>query len=66
MTRLNIVCPQCARVIAVEVPTIDSLRTQLAAMTAERDGWRAKAVAADSLLKRARENPFATMFRGLS
>jgi len=61
MTIIKVPCPQCGKVISVEVSTIDRLKTDIQRITTERNTYKQKL---DALEHMNKSNPFAAMFGG--
>jgi len=54
----TVLCSKCGHSMRIEIAEIDKLRRDLATMTADRDRWRAKATAAETLARKSTEDPF--------
>jgi len=61
MTVIKVSCPDCGKIISIEVSTIDKLRLQLMNVSHERDIYKQKL---DALEQMNKSNPFAAMFGG--
>lgn len=62
MTIIKVSCPDCGKIISVQIATIDKLRLQLAQVTKDRDIYKQKLDAIENMRK---TNPFAEMFGGM-
>lgn len=60
MSRIRIPCPGCGKTVVVEITTIDTLRKELDAVTRERDTYRAKLAALETM---KRNDPVGDMLR---
>lgn len=49
MSRISITCPNCGKKITVEITTIDTLRNELEATKRERDTYRARLAALETM-----------------
>ena len=61
MSEIKVKCPDCGKEIKINIKTIDSLKSQLEAMTKDRDYYKVKLAALEGMNK-SKPNDYGDLF----